>query len=99
MSELVSLAEADRLNLHINSLPPQEILAGISFMPDPLDRTRYLIEDGKTVESVSEDELLEIGRRRRFAQVYGGIYATRAAEVAQAMELEAATRGGDWFAA
>lgn len=100
MSEFVGQTEAETLNLLINSMPDHEVVAGIKFQQDPLDDSRYIIPDGRRgVVSVSREDLVEIGRRKRFAEAYGGAYATRAAEVAAMLEQDAATRNGDWVTA
>lgn len=100
MSEFIGGDEADALNLSIRAMPPEEVLRGISFQPDPLDAQRYIIPDGKRgVVSVSEAELMEMGRQRRFAELYGGTYAVRAAQFAAFLEKDAATRTGEWVAA
>lgn len=98
MGEFISTGEADILNLQTMKMPIEQLIKDIQFEADPLDPSRYLIDDGrKGVVSISREELIEMGMRKRFIEAYGGVAAVRAARVSEQIEQEAASRNGEWI--
>ncbi len=82
MSEFVEPSEVDAISLAVYQMSEQEVLDCIDFWADPDTPGYYLLPDGKGVESVSYEVLVEHARKQKIGELYTRLHADRATKMA-----------------